>query len=367
MSTLYSINSKIFNINGQILMMPDHRVPFVIQIDTTKGNGFNTFTLPLTNHTTDIYVKTSDGQRFTISNYLDPKRIINFASAGVYTIELRGQCGWSFKNTGDCQKLTKIISWGDFLFRALIYGFYGCINLTTIPQTGSINTTTIDLARLFSGCNNLACQIPPELLYRAPNCTNLTYLFFGCVYLNGQIPDYFLSKVPNLIFATGIFNECRRLSPYIPQRLLWDVPNITTISHLFYRCFIANEGAAVTIPTEFCKNNPKITNMSGVFRYAAVAGVFPADYFNYTPRLDNVEYMLQVAGKLNVTALNIPIAVIPNITKFNSFLEASDGRATGSIQDIWTYASPTATKVNAFKNQIQLTNYSSIPNEWKGL
>ena len=365
---LVAVNKNIVSMRGNLLAI-DARKPFIIEVDTRKGNGFNTFTLPLSNFTTDIYVKTSDGQRFTINNYLDPKRIINFASAGVYTIELRGQCGWSFNNTGDCQKLTKVISWGDFLFIELGYGFYGCINLTTIPQTGSINTTATNLSWVFVGCNKLACQIPPELLYRAPNCTNLTYLFFGCVYLNGQIPDYFLSKVPNLILAPGIFYDCQRLAPYIPQRLLRDVPNITTISHLFYRCFIANGGVTATIPTELCKNNPKITDMSGVFRLSNVGGVFPSDFFNYTPLLNNVEYMLQDTGALNVTALNIPISVIPNITKFGGFLETSNttGRATGSIQAIWTYASPTATKVNAFKNQIKLTNYNNIPNEWKGL
>lgn len=364
---LTAIQGNIVSMRGNLLAM-DARKPFIIEIDTIKGNGFNSFTLPLTNYTTDIYVKTSDGQRFTISNYLDPKRIINFASAGVYTIELRGQCGWSFNNTGDCQKLTKIISWGDFLFIVLSSGFYGCINLTTIPQTGSVNTTATDLSWMFVGCNKLACQIPPELLYRAPNCTDLTYLFFGCVYLKGQIPDYFLSKVPNLILAKGIFYDCQRLSPYIPQRLLLDVPNITTISTLFYRCFI-NGGVSATIPAEFCKNNPKISNMSGVFRSTAVSGVFPSDFFNYTPLLNNVEYMLQDTRALNVTALNIPISVIPNITKFSRFLETvnTNGIATGSIQDIWTYASPTATKDNAFKNQKQLTNYNDIPNEWKGL
>lgn len=367
MGNLTAMRGNLVALRGNLVQL-DARKPFIIEVDTTKGNGFNTFTLPLTNRFTNVYVKTSDGQRFTISNYLDSKRIINFASAGVYTIELRGQCGWSFNNTGDCQKLTKIISWGDFLFIALAYGFYGCVNLTTIPQTGSVNTTDVSLIRLFAGCNKLDCQIPPELLYRAQNCKDLTYLFLGCVYLNGQIPDYFLSKVPNLLFAIGIFYDCQRLSPYIPQRLLWDVPNIMTIDSLFYRCFIKG-GVAATIPAEFCKNNPKISNMSGVFRLSAIGGVFPSDFFNYTSLLNNVEYMLQNVRSLNVTALNIPISVIPNITKFSGFLETSNvnGTATGAIQSIWTYASPTAIKVNAFKNQIQLTNYNDIPNEWKGL
>lgn len=364
---LTAIQGNIVSIGGNLLAM-DARKPFIIEVDTSKGNGFNTFTLPLTNHTTDIYVKTSDGQRFTISNYLDAKRIINFASAGVYTIELRGQCGWSFNNTGDCQKLTNILSWGAFKYNYIYAGFYGCINLTSIPYAGSINTVATNLSRLFVGCDKLTCPIPPELLYMAPNCTNLTHLFFGCVNLIGQIPDYFLSKVPNLIYATGIFYDCQRISPYIPQRLLWDTPNITTVSHLFYRCFI-NSGSQASIQTELYKNNPKITDMSGVFRFAGVYGVFPFDYFDYTPLLNNVEYMLQSAGAPDISALNIPIAVIPNITKFNGFLETTNvnGIATGIIQDIWTYASPTATKLNAFKNQIKLTNYNSIPNEWKGL
>ena len=366
MSTLYSANGMMFSINGQALRMPDHRAPFVIQIDTSKGNGFNTFTLPLTNNVTNCVVECCDGQEKYITNYLD--NTITFTQSGIYTLKIRGEAGWSFNNTGDCQKLIAINSWGDFLFTSLAYGFYGCINLTTIPQTGSVNTTEGGLIRMFAGCNKLACQIPPELLYRAPNCTDVTYLFLGCVNLNGQIPDYFLSKVPNLLFAIGIFYDCQRLSPYIPQRLLWDVTKIKNVSTLFYRCFIKSSSKA-SIPTELYKNNPKITDMSGVFRYAWVDGIFPFDYFDYTPLLNNVEYMLQFVGVLNISTLNIPISVIPNITKFNGFLETTNvnGTATGIIQNIWTYASPTATKLNAFKNQIKLSNYTSIPNEWKGL
>ena len=147
---LVAVNKNIVSIGGNLLAM-DARKPLIIEVDTTKGNGFNTFTLPLTNHTTDIYVKTSDGQRFTISNYLDPKRIINFASEGVYTIELRGQCGWSFNNTGDCQKLS-IKSWGDFQFNYLAGGFYGCINIGLsggLPPNGSINATGVtDISKI---------------------------------------------------------------------------------------------------------------------------------------------------------------------------------------------------------------------------
>ena len=363
---LYSLNKQFINLNGKLLALPKLTAPLIIEIDTTKGNGFNSFTLPLTNRVTNCVVECSNGQIKYITNYLDST--ITFTKSGIYTLKIRGEAGWSFNKTGDCQKLIAINSWGDFLFTALGYGFYGCINLTTIPQTGSVNTTEVSLIRMFAGCNKLACQIPPELLYRAPNCADLTYLFLGCVNLNGQIPDYFLSKVPNLILAIGIFYDCQRLSPYIPQRLLWDVPKIKNVSNLFYRCFIKSSSKA-SIPTELYKNNPKITDMSGVYMLAGVDGIFPFDYFDYTPLLNNVEYMLQSVGVLNISTLNIPISVIPNITKFNGFLETTNvnGTATGIIQDIWTYASPTATKLNAFKNQIQLSNYASIPNEWKGL
>lgn len=141
---LTAIQGNIVSMRGNMLAM-DARKPFIIKVDTSKGNGFNTFTLPLTNHTTDIYVKVSDGQRFTISNYLDAKRTIAFASAGVYTIELRGQCGWSFNKTGDCQKLIGISNWGRLEFNYLVSGFDGCINLGLnegLPKIGSINVAS---------------------------------------------------------------------------------------------------------------------------------------------------------------------------------------------------------------------------------
>lgn len=363
---LYSLNKQFINLNGKLLALPKLTAPLIIEIDTTKGNGFNSFTLPLTNHVTNCVVECSNGQIKYITNYLD--KTIIFPKSGIYTLKIRGEAGWSFNNTGDCQKLTNILSWGSFKFSYLASGFYGCINLLSIPYAGSINTVASNLSWLFAGCNKLTCPIPPELLYTAPNCTDLTYLFIKCVNLKGQIPDYFLSKVPNLIYASGIFYDCQWLPPYIPQRLLWDVPKITNVSTMFYRCFIKSSIKA-SIPTELYKNNPKITNMSGVFRYAGVDGIFPFDYFDYTPLLNNVEYMLQSVGVLNISTLNIPISIILNITTFNGFLETTNvnGTATGIIQDIWTYASPTATKLNAFKNQIQLANYASIPNEWKGL
>jgi len=54
---LVAVNKNIVSNGGNLLAM-DARKPFIIEVDTSKGNGFNTFTLPLSNFTTDIYVKT---------------------------------------------------------------------------------------------------------------------------------------------------------------------------------------------------------------------------------------------------------------------------------------------------------------------
>ena len=103
MSTHYSANGMMFSINGTALRVPDWRVPMIIEIDTTKGNGFNSFTLPLTNRVTNCAVECCDGQEKYITNYLD--NTITFAQPGIYTLKIRGEAGWSFNNTGDCQKL----------------------------------------------------------------------------------------------------------------------------------------------------------------------------------------------------------------------------------------------------------------------
>ena len=389
---LTAIQGNIVSMRGNLLAM-DARKPFIIEVDTRKGNEFNTFTLPLTNHTTDIYVKTSDGQSFTISNYLDPKRIINFASAGVYTIELRGQCGWSFNNTGDCQKIVSISSFGTFKFNYLYAGFHGCINMTSIPIDASIYAPNIvTIGSLFRECTNLKCAIPPTIFRLCINVTEANSCFNGAGF-TGAVPSTLLCYMTKLKFIAAFFQGCTGLTGSIPDDVLWCLPDLENISYIFYNTRFSGSIPALllryasklkyadsifhfanqltgTIPLEFLKYCPLLISIKNMFVASVnLSGIFPSDFFFYSPNLTDISGLLNGCRNFNISSFFMPTNIIPNITSFNNMMYTAYtvGKFTGTIQDIWTYASPTATKVDAFKGQTDFTNYNYIPNEWKGL
>ena len=176
---LYSLNKQFINLNGKLLALPKLTAPLIIEIDTTKGNGFNSFTLPLTNHVTNCVVECSNGQIKYITNYLD--KTIIFPKSGIYTLKIRGEAGWSFNNTGDCQKITWIQSWGDFKFNYFSNAFKGCINLFAIPPaTGPNIPIEVTMVGGFSLCSKLMYNLNRSLFSRAPNITSIDSIFFDC-------------------------------------------------------------------------------------------------------------------------------------------------------------------------------------------
>lgn len=150
-----SLKGKILSLKNKLISF-DTRRAFVFKIDTTKGNGSNSFILPLTNHVTDMEITVSDGQLINITDFNSISKTIQFNSPGIYTIKIYGECGWSFNGSGDYLKIIGIKYWGNFKFNYLKYGFYGCANIGLyegIPKFGSIYAPLVtELDNLFSLC-----------------------------------------------------------------------------------------------------------------------------------------------------------------------------------------------------------------------
>ena len=388
MSKLIALNGNLIALRGNLVKL-DARRPFIIEIDTTKGNGFNTFTLPLTNHTTDIDVKVSDGQQFNISNYLDINRTINFATSGVYTIELKGQGGWSFNNTGDCQKLTGIKNWGNFYFNYIENGFYGCTNIGLnggLPTTGSINAPTItSINNMFRSCN-LTSLYNSDMLARCENVTSAVATFF----LNKivVIPTGFMHHLTKLVNTSSMYSN--NLINSLDIDLLDNCTELKNIIGMFQINLIT------FVPSIF-RNISSIVDMTATFQNNLIASVaddllhtltnlrtllatFESNRFERikTGMFVNNVNVINYARVFNGHALEGACVIDGNIFDVDSLYKVVDwtgafannyygGSLVGTIQDIWNYASITATKTNTFKSQRGLTNYNDIPNEWKGL
>lgn len=446
-------------------MCVDARQPFTLKINTIYGNGNNTFALPLTNHTTNLKIETSDGQSITITNYTDPAKLISFPSAGVYTIKMRGECGWSFNNTGDCQKLIGISNWGRLKFNYLLSGFVGCINLGLnegLPKIGSINVASnvTNITSIFSSCG-LTIIENTGVFDLCINVTKFDYVFSsnsltnvpaGLFDLNVKATSFFATFINNLITTIDdtIFTNCINVTNFesvfqqnrlttIPELIFSNNINVITFRNAFYNNKLNN------IPALLFKYNVSVTDFYGTF-YINELVSFPVALFSFCPLVTSFEKVFQqnllttipanafdantkvitFASAFRVNRLSsIPVGLfdlctdvvtfqetftvnlllsVPNnlfvynklvtnylrtfkqatipgfvmpsilfdlpslsiVTAFTELFYQTNTitSPTGTVQDIWNYASPTATKTDCFQNCTGLANYGSIPVDW---
>ena len=132
-----------------------------------------------------------------VTSFDDVNRIHTYASDGVYEVEIVGVCeGWSFNNSGDKLKITRVISFGNTAvfdgFKYLKGGFYGCTNLTSlgtdpIPASGT-GILTDGFDSTFRNCSSLV-YVQAALFSEHTLVTNFYAVLYGCTSLTTP-PDF---------------------------------------------------------------------------------------------------------------------------------------------------------------------------------
>lgn len=154
--------------------------------------------------------------------------------------------------------------------------------------------------------------------------------FYGCSRLAtiSEVIPY-----SNLTDFEWMFGYCSSLTS-LPNGFLDACVNATSFYRTFQGCYL------LTIPNNFFYYNSNVTNYQQTFYAACRNTVLPSSIFNLS---------------------NLSI-----VTTFQYFMYAlnTSYSFTGSVQDIWTYA-PTANHTRCFHNQTSLSNYASIPSDWK--
>ena len=204
-------------------------------IDTALGDGVESFRLPLpTGYAYNFTVDWGDGKQDSITSATDPLITHAYISPGQYDIYLWGVCeGWSFFNTGDKDKLTRIRKYGNVGLGNLAGAFYGCGNLTTpLPIDGAVLSQNTTLENAFRECNspgfsgvNISSMDTPSVVSTAAmfkDCTQMQSfsavginmmgvtsiddMFDGCTALTSlDVSDFDVRSVTSAIgFATGV-------------------------------------------------------------------------------------------------------------------------------------------------------------------
>jgi hypothetical protein len=298
------------SIARKLIPSGEEQFPFKIQITTTAPN--TVFTVPLVDYgslTPQLTISWGDSTSSPlITSSTSTDRIHTYASAGTYIITISGfMPGFAVNNNSAIRSLiTAIIQWGIVGIRTI--NFYGCNNLTSIPGSGALSSVGG-----YTGLNEVVSfasfmrgtritSIPSDLFDYSPNATTFTNTFESILTL---------TTVP-----AGLFDS-------------------VTLATSFASCFSACN-SLTSVPNDLFDLNVNVVNFSSTFRNCRA--------------LTNV---LQFTNNTQVTIFN---------SVYN--MSSTTNALTGTAPELWN-RTPTPSGTDAFNNCVNLSNFASIPANWK--
>lgn len=164
--------------------------PFVFSIDTTLGDGTNTFIVPMAAGTVPMIIYWGDGSQTSFpTGWSSAAELTHtYAAPGTYDIALDGQPVAFCRNPLDgtyIPKINDIKSWGNQFTNDS--NLKDCINLTTL--TDNSGPDDILFSRFFDGCTNLNDDLPFAAITTSTYPTFET-CFGSCVNFNGDLSTW---------------------------------------------------------------------------------------------------------------------------------------------------------------------------------
>ena len=173
--------------------------------------------------------------------------------------------------------------------------------LISVDDWGDVGIGGMSYA--FLSCSNLI-SLPQGAMTGLETANSFRSCFAACASLT-SIPQGLFDNVPNADYFSGCFQSCTSLTS-VPEGLFVNVPNVKSFSSCFRDC-------TFRLPTT-------------MFNYAALADKQP-----------DITYAFYSSGTLKMT---------------------------GTAYPLWDYITTTSYP-RSYRNQTALTNYASIPSEWK--
>jgi hypothetical protein len=216
--------------------------PFVFQITTTSAN--TVFTCPITDYgglTPSLIINWGDGSSsplITASNSIN--RVHTYVSANTYTISISGiMPGFQVNNSAAIRTLvTSIVQFGTVGLRTL--NFYGCTNLTSIPSSTSMSAVGgyEGLVGVLSFSNFMngtrITSIPSDMFDYSPDATIFASAFATISTLT-NVPSGLFNNVTAAVSFASCFFACTALTN-VPSTLFDQNINVTTFSSTFRNC-----------------------------------------------------------------------------------------------------------------------------------
>jgi DNA-binding Xre family transcriptional regulator len=206
------------------------------------------------------------------------------------------------------------------------------------------------------------------------NTTSVDYYFANCMAL-ASIPSDLFRYNPNVTNFGSCFNFCSSLTS-IPSDLFRYNPNVTSFILAFSNC-----SSLASVPSDLFRYNPNVTSFSSCFSNCSSLTSIPSDLFRYNPNVTSFLGCFDYCSKLKISKNIFCDETTEKSTRFfnkrmnfkNLFHRSAYDPSShdGEAPELWNYDFGTGTPTTdgcfggAGNNINTLTNYNSIPSEWK--
>lgn len=345
-----------------------------------------TISFPLYGNSENLIIDYGDGTQEEKTGYIDKNSIIKhtYTLPGEYEVKITGTCHSFnyFQLPTDNDKIIELIQWGTVFTNDI--AFTNCINLTgniPLPTTNTMKSIT-NVTRMFKN-TAITGQIPPYLFYGGENIEIAYECFMGCKNLDSIIPKTLFQDMKNLEQIHNMFSDSGVIGN-IPEELLTNNVKLNRIDYLFSGC----NGIIGNVPGNLFSKNTNITSFRGVFRGCNITSIDENLFSNNVSATDFVNVFREckklrsIPNNLfanNAEALQfndcfrecvsletLPNDLFANNTKATNFTETFYDciNLQGNAINLWETNS-NAVGTQCFYNCDKLSNYSSIPTDWK--
>jgi surface protein len=254
---------------------------FVIEVktDNVGTSTSSQFTIPTTGTGYTYSVITQEhnlsGQTGNVT--------LTFATAGTYTVEIRGAFPRIFfNNAGDRLKVLKVLQWGDISWISFANAFNGCSNMDVTASDTPRLSGVVNLGACFVGCSSL-------------------------INANGSIGSWNTATITNM--AT-VFNNATQFNQNLGA---WNVSSVLFFSAMFQGATNFNNGGSSDINNWSLRTTGTI-DMSSMFRSTS---------FN------------QPIGNWNTSAVTNMFAVFFGNSSFNQDISSWNTSAVTNMQSLF--------------------------------
>lgn len=275
-----------------------------------------------------------------------------YAIAGPQTISISGIFPRIFfNNSGDKDKITDIVDWGNIGWITMDSAFYGCSNLN-ISATDPPNLTAVEsMVRMFEGATTLNADLSS---WDVSNVILLNDMFRDATSFNGDISTWDLSSAVSI---SGMFFGAEAFEVDISA---WDISNVNTLTQTFANAALFNSDISSW-------NTSAVVEMQETFQGASA---FNQDISGWN--VSNVTSMVDLfadASSFNIdisgwdvsSVLNM-LGVFRNATSFDQDLGNWD---VSLVSDMETMFDNTATSTANY--DATLTGWSALPSLQTGV